>query len=634
MEATQTSVSSGYVNHGASVGFNNQLAATSAAVHPTVAPRFEPYRGLMAAYPPHTRSGNSSDDQIQDSVDLPGSHSRKEAPAPPTGVSNCYVFKSRLQEYAQKVGLSTPTYETIREGPSHEPYFRSTVIVGGTRYDSLLGFFNRKAAEQSAAEVALMALSACGEKKESITIPVHETGLCKNVLQEYAQKMNYAIPTYTCKKDVPSSRDCRTPFYTCTVDIGGIQYIGAAARTKKEAEIKAARTALLAIRSSGELGGALASKANYTVVPFKRKVPESAPPKEETSEPKKSRKPRLKKKPRKHMHPGFSGDQIQAMNMAMHFNSNMGIPVTYPNVQVPGNGHGILYLQSSAQVNGDTNPGFSGNQIQAMNMMRYVNSDMGTPVTYPNAQVSGNGQSVQNFQSSAGNQIQAMKMARYVNPDMGTPVTYQNIHVSGNGDSVQHLESSAQLNEATNVIAHTGEPSGGEVDRNIGCGDSVITITDTNSYNSITDIPPVINSSISSQLNTRDPDSGVDQREEAPIITDPNHVKEGNDTQASEHLGAVNADPKMRVDAGSEADQRGEAPTMTEANYVKEGNDDNDVETTALSVNSQASEQLDAVCSDSRVVPEDPAHGQLDATNAPILGSDQSEIIPDVNALE
>lgn len=88
------------------------------------------------------------------------------------GVSNCYVFKSRLQEYAQKVGLPTPVYETIKEGPSHQPSFRSTVIVNNIRYDSLPGFFNRKAAEQSAAEVALMELAKSDGVNQSITQPV------------------------------------------------------------------------------------------------------------------------------------------------------------------------------------------------------------------------------------------------------------------------------------------------------------------------------------------------------------------------------------------------------------------------------------------------------------------------------
>lgn len=89
-----------------------------------------------------------------------------------SGVSNCYVFKSRLQEYAQKVGLPTPVYETIKEGPSHEPTFHSTVIVKDVRYDSLPGFSNRKAAEQSAAEVALMELSKSSDLNPHVTLPV------------------------------------------------------------------------------------------------------------------------------------------------------------------------------------------------------------------------------------------------------------------------------------------------------------------------------------------------------------------------------------------------------------------------------------------------------------------------------
>lgn len=82
------------------------------------------------------------------------------------------MFKSRLQEYAQKVSLPTPVYETIKEGPSHEPSFRSTVIVNDVRYNSLPGFFNRKAAEQSAAEVALMELAKSVDIDACISQPV------------------------------------------------------------------------------------------------------------------------------------------------------------------------------------------------------------------------------------------------------------------------------------------------------------------------------------------------------------------------------------------------------------------------------------------------------------------------------
>ncbi|XP_006664872.2 pentatricopeptide repeat-containing protein At2g38420, mitochondrial-like isoform X1 [Oryza brachyantha] len=99
------------------------------------------------------------------------------------GVENCYVFKSRLQEYAQKAGLQTPEYHTLKEGPSHEPIFKSTVVINNTKYDSLPGFFNRKAAEQSAAEVALMEIVKSIPTNANIPA-VQETGLCNTGSQQ------------------------------------------------------------------------------------------------------------------------------------------------------------------------------------------------------------------------------------------------------------------------------------------------------------------------------------------------------------------------------------------------------------------------------------------------------------------
>lgn len=226
------------------------------------------------------------------------------------GVSNCYVFKSRLQEFAQKVGLPTPVYETTKEGPSHEPTFRSTVVVNDQRYDSLPGFFNRKAAEQSAAEVALMQLAQTTDMAGSISQPVHETGLCKNLLQEYAQKMNYAIPMYECRKDETPGR---AVMFSCTVDIGGIKYIGAAARTKKEAEIKAARTALLAIQTSAS-GPNDNENTIYTVVPIKKKVTDTGINSQGTSAALKPKKSRFKKKSRKKKHTSDGNKFVQSQN--------------------------------------------------------------------------------------------------------------------------------------------------------------------------------------------------------------------------------------------------------------------------------------------------------------------------------
>ncbi|GJM88186.1 hypothetical protein PR202_ga04216 [Eleusine coracana subsp. coracana] len=213
------------------------------------------------------------------------------SPSPAPGgirVENCYVFKSRLQEFAQKAGLPTPEYHSLKEGPSHEPIFRSTVVVNNTKYESLPRFSSRKAAEQSAAEVALMEVAQSVPATKGIRA-VQETGLCKNLLQEYAQKMNYAIPSYVCTKQASGV----APFI-CTIEIGGIQYIGATARTKKEAEIKAARTALLAIQGRSE--GCTNGATKYIVVPGQRQVKEAEKKTIQTPKPLKVRRGGYKKK--------------------------------------------------------------------------------------------------------------------------------------------------------------------------------------------------------------------------------------------------------------------------------------------------------------------------------------------------
>ncbi|KAF3795768.1 NAD(P)H-quinone oxidoreductase chain 4 [Nymphaea thermarum] len=62
------------------------------------------------------------------------------------------------KDVTQKADMITLAYEIVQEGLSHEPVFRSTVIVNGVRYDYLPCFFNRKTAEQSVAEIALLEL--------------------------------------------------------------------------------------------------------------------------------------------------------------------------------------------------------------------------------------------------------------------------------------------------------------------------------------------------------------------------------------------------------------------------------------------------------------------------------------------
>lgn len=147
------------------------------------------------------------------------------------------MFKSQLQEYAQKAGLPAPVYDVKKEGPSHEPQFKASVTIHGKVYESPRFFGNLKKAEHAAAEVALAELG------KTETSPLHESGLCKNLLQEYAQKCKLSLPTYTVVK----VGEVHSPTFSATVEIAGVRYNGGKCKTKKEAEIKAAKNALMAI---------------------------------------------------------------------------------------------------------------------------------------------------------------------------------------------------------------------------------------------------------------------------------------------------------------------------------------------------------------------------------------------------
>lgn len=126
--------------------------------------------------------------------------------------------------------------------------------------------------------------------------------------------MNYAIPMYECQRDETPGR---AVMFSCTVEVGGIKYIGAAARTKKEAEIKAARTALLAIQTA-----AATSESNpcgnsvYTVVPIKKKVTELIPKLKETTTALKSKKGRFKKRSRKRKQAPDGSNSLQIENVS------------------------------------------------------------------------------------------------------------------------------------------------------------------------------------------------------------------------------------------------------------------------------------------------------------------------------
>ncbi|KAH7405171.1 hypothetical protein KP509_15G059600 [Ceratopteris richardii] len=153
------------------------------------------------------------------------------------------MFKSQLQEFAQKGGWTAPVYDVTKEGPSHQPRYKAVVTVNDESFESPGVYGNLKKAEHAAAEVALKELVSRSETKAPSLNPLHESGLCKNLLQEYAQKSQLPIPLYTLTKSGPT----HSPLFTASVKIDGVLYKGGLSKNRKEAEIKAAKTALLAI---------------------------------------------------------------------------------------------------------------------------------------------------------------------------------------------------------------------------------------------------------------------------------------------------------------------------------------------------------------------------------------------------
>lgn len=71
------------------------------------------------------------------------------------GTLELHSYKNKLQEYAQKLSLRLPAYNTVNEGSQHAPQFSSIVLVDGNYYRSTSLFPQRKLAEQDAARVAL-----------------------------------------------------------------------------------------------------------------------------------------------------------------------------------------------------------------------------------------------------------------------------------------------------------------------------------------------------------------------------------------------------------------------------------------------------------------------------------------------
>lgn len=154
------------------------------------------------------------------------------------------MYKNQLQELAQRSCFNLPSYSCIREGPDHAPRFKATVTFNGEVFESPGYHTTLRQAEHAAAEVALSTLSRRGPTQSLAARILDETGVCKNLLQETAQRAGVSLPVYTTIRSGPK----HLPLFNCMVEVGGRSFVGEPAKTKKQAEKNAALAAWSALK--------------------------------------------------------------------------------------------------------------------------------------------------------------------------------------------------------------------------------------------------------------------------------------------------------------------------------------------------------------------------------------------------
>ncbi|RHN50323.1 putative double-stranded RNA-binding domain-containing protein [Medicago truncatula] len=110
--------------------------------------------------------------------------------------------------------------------------FKCKVTIDGQTFESPKFYSTLKEAEHAAAENALTSLSPSGIEEDEIVV-------YKNLLQELTQKEGLKLPVYSTNK----SGEAHKPIFSSQVEIKGEIFTGQEAKSKKHAEMSAAKVA-------------------------------------------------------------------------------------------------------------------------------------------------------------------------------------------------------------------------------------------------------------------------------------------------------------------------------------------------------------------------------------------------------
>ncbi|XP_058722651.1 double-stranded RNA-binding protein 4-like isoform X3 [Vicia villosa] len=152
-----------------------------------------------------------------------------------------HLYKNQLHTYAQKRGLRLPEYAPQWEGPPHAKRFRCKVTIDGQTFQSPKFYPTVKEAEHAAAEIAFKSLSPNGVQEDELVV-------YKNLLQELVQKEGFRLPVYNTNK----SGEAHKPTFISQVEVEGAVFTGQESKSKKQAEMAAAKVAYTTLKKRKE----------------------------------------------------------------------------------------------------------------------------------------------------------------------------------------------------------------------------------------------------------------------------------------------------------------------------------------------------------------------------------------------
>lgn len=142
-------------------------------------------------------------------------------------------FKKKLQIFAERKDLALPVYHVEKEGPL-TPCVKATVNIGENCFVTQGMYKTSEEAEDAAAQIALLSLSTEALQEDPLSY--------KNLLQELTREKRFFLPMYTT---IVSGKPHNQTFIS-SVEIEGEIFRGAEAKSKKVADLNAAKAAYTA----------------------------------------------------------------------------------------------------------------------------------------------------------------------------------------------------------------------------------------------------------------------------------------------------------------------------------------------------------------------------------------------------